>query len=537
MGRRADRILLVFIIALTAFSLVVMWPSEPWRYLPEAIPWPEGQGIKIPFFKFDGPAIEGSTLERRAMRLGLDLRGGTRVLLEADPTGLEDINLDEALDTNKDIIERRINEFGVAESEIRRTGSDRLDVQVPGLTAEEVKSKIAVTALLRFCAPIIDENGNVAVVNGGKVITNPFSCDPARDAAGNILTDPGASVDYVPISAANPETIVWTAGRGQLDGVDTELTGRFLKPKNIVVASDAAGAPELRLEFNSEGGKLMESISAPLVGFPLTFFLDATPQRGVDGHIIAPIVQTTLADQIRITGLSAGDAFTLQKLLRSGSFPLPMKVIQEEDVDATLGEDSVQKSVIAGEVAMLIIGVFMVLHYRLPGVLAALALFVYTSVVLAVFKLWPITLTLAGIAAFVLSVGMAVDANILIFERMKEELRIGRSLVVALDEGFSRAWSSIRDSNVSTLITCVILFWFGDQFGASLVKGFALTLAIGVLISMFSAILVTRTFLKLAISLPALRRAGLWAPGLPPRANMERDREPEPVEVISGGGR
>jgi preprotein translocase subunit SecD len=153
---------------------------------------------------------------------------------------------------------------------------------------------------------------------------------------------------------------------------------------------------------------------------------------------------------------------------------------------------------------------FMVLYYRLPGVLASLALFVYISLLLAIFKVMPVTLTLAGIAAFILSVGMAVDANILIFERMKEELRIGRSLVASIEAGFSRAWSSIRDSNVSTLITCAILFWFGDQFGAALVKGFALTLAIGVLVSMFSAIMVTRTFLRLTIGTPLARRLGWW---------------------------
>jgi preprotein translocase subunit SecD len=166
--------------------------------------------------------------------------------------------------------------------------------------------------------------------------------------------------------------------------------------------------------------------------------------------------------------------------------------------------DSVQ----AGLIAIFVVMAFMIAYYRLPGVLASLALFVYVSVTLMVYKMWPVTITSAGMAAFVLSVGMAVDANILIFERMKEELRLGRSLVNAIDAGFSRAWTSIRDSNVSTLITCLILYWFGDQFGASLVKGFALTLALGVLVSMFSAITVTRTFLHTLVGTSVMRH--LW---------------------------
>ncbi len=231
--------------------------------------------------------------------------------------------------------------------------------------------------------------------------------------------------------------------------------------------------------------------------------------------------------------MSTDEASNLVKLLNAGSFPVPLKVVQSEDVDATLGQDSVQASVIAGETAMLVIMLFMILYYRLPGLIASVALTVYATIVLAVFKLIPVTLTLSGIAGFVLSVGMAVDANILIFERMKEELRIGRSLVLAMEEGFNRAWSSIRDSNVSTLITCVILYWFGDQFGATLVKGFALTLAIGVLLSMFSAILVTRTFLRIVVSIPAARKPELWVS----QAGTKGDGgSREPASLPTGGG-
>ena len=217
-----------------------------------------------------------------------------------------------------------------------------------------------------------------------------------------------------------------------------------------------------------------------------------------------------ISDRGVITGLPLSSsqgrtgARELVEFLNSGALPVQLRVLQEQEVDATLGEDSVQRSVLAGEIGLLIVMLFMILYYRVPGVLASIALVIYTLATMAVFKLIPVTLTLSGIAAFVLSVGMAVDANVLIFERMKEELRAGRAFHTALDAGFARAWTSIRDSNITTLITCAILFVLGGgldlpglgTFDAPLVQGFAVTLAIGVLVSMFSAITVTRTLLK-----------------------------------------
>jgi len=190
-----------------------------------------------------------------------------------------------------------------------------------------------------------------------------------------------------------------------------------------------------------------------------------------------------------------------------------VEVVQRQDVDATLGADSLRKSLLAGEIGLALVLLFMIAYYRFPGLLASLALLIYAALVLAIFKLIPVTLTLAGIAAFILSVGMAVDANILIFERMKEELRAGRTLAAAVETGFDRAWPSIRDSNVSTFITCGILYWFGNTFGAAPVMGFALTLFIGVAVSMFSAITVSRTFLRLAVGTSLGRRLALFAPG------------------------
>lgn len=222
-------------------------------------------------------------------------------------------------------------------------------------------------------------------------------------------------------------------------------------------------------------------------------------------------VSGIISDSGQITGqASFSEANNLSKQLNAGALPVPLKIIQAEEVSATLGEDSVLDSVRAGQVGLLAVMLFMILYYRLPGVLASAALLVYTAITLMAFKLVPITLTLSGIAAFVLSIGIAVDANILIFERMKEELRRGRTLNAAIDIGFRRAWSSIRDSNVSTLITCTILYYFGANFGAAVVQGFALTLAIGVLISMFSAITVTRTFLRMVLGTPLAKNHFLF---------------------------
>ena len=485
MHRKFDRILLGFSVLGAAFSLVTMWPSEPWHYLPSFIPWPQGHGINIPFVKFDGTDIKGSALKRRAMTLGLDLKGGTRLVLEPDLTNAPNVNLDDALNNASKIIERRINEFGLTEAEIQRQGN-RLAIQIPGITAEDAMQKIGKTALLEFRELKKDANGNIAVMVNGQEQYVPATSLSNLDSA-----------EWIPATATTT------------DGQTVPLTGQYLKSARLV-ADPNSGLPVIAFEFNDTGAHLFEQITTRLIQQPIAFFLDGNAITTASGHVDAPTVQAVISSKGQITGMSTDEASNLVKLLNAGSFPVPLKVVQSEDVDATLGQDSVQASVIAGETAMLVIMLFMILYYRLPGLIASVALTVYATIVLAVFKLIPVTLTLSGIAGFVLSVGMAVDANILIFERMKEELRIGRSLVAAMEEGFHRAWSSIRDSNVSTLITCAILYWFGDQFGATLVKGFALTLAIGVLLSMFSAVLVTRTFLRIVISIPAARKPVLW---------------------------
>ena len=491
MREQSTRLLLVFVICLTTFSVFISFPSDPNRYLPNWIPWPEEDcivgGICI------GKGFDAFGLKRQEMHLGLDLRGGTRLVLEADISDQPDIDLDEAMAGAVDIVERRVNAFGVAESITERVGENRIQVQLPGISAEEALDKIGRTAQLKFMEIATDENGLY-------LVDDPATGQTTQHSLSQITNDPTLieNARFIPIVVVDD------------DGISRELNGSYLDRGDIVVTSNLVGQPILNFGMNGEGADLLleatTRLSSPAQ--PIAFFLDDDPIRSETGRILAPLVQSPISDEGSITNLAFDDARTLSTLLRTGAFPVPLNVVQQDEVDATLGEEAVVHTVEGGLIAILIIMVFMVAYYRLPGLLSAGALFVYVSLTLAVFKLWPVTITSAGMAAFVLSVGMAVDANILIFERMKEELRLGRSLRNAIDAGFSRAWSSIRDSNISTFITCIILYWFGDQFGASLVKGFSLTLGLGVLVSMFSAITVTRTFLHALIGFPVMQH--LW---------------------------
>jgi len=489
MRSRSNRIIFAFVVALTVFSAIVVWPNVPDRYLPNFVPWPSGQGLKI------------GGLERRAMRLGLDLKGGTYVLLEADTSRLPPgTDIGGALDGVKDVLERRVNAFGVSETEITREGPNRLAVQMPGIDPTRARELLGKTAQMEFRDPVRDDTGKIVCENpDGSTYAVGFQPGAfIEDSATNTMTCP-AGLD------GRAGVVKWEPAMGtDSQGAQRVLTGSYLRPNAAVTGPPVAVA----IEFTSEGALLFEQITGGLVGLPLGIFLD-------EELIGAPTVQQQITGgQSTITGLALDQAKTLAIQLNAGALPVPMRAIQETAVDATLGEHEVIRTVQAGLIGILAVMAFMVLYYRLPGVLAAAALGVYVSFVLMLFKIGPIigpvTITLAGIAGFVLSVGMAVDANVLVFERLKEELRAGRNLMGAIEHGFDRAWSSIRDSNVSTLITCVILYWFGDQFGASLVKGFALTLGIGVLVSMFTALTVTRTFLRLLVGTPLARNPALF---------------------------
>jgi preprotein translocase subunit SecD len=268
-----------------------------------------------------------------------------------------------------------------------------------------------------------------------------------------------------------------------------------------LVSQDQVGNLGVSFDLTERGAQIFGDYTTAHVGDLLGIVLDGT-------LISAPVINTPITEGNGIiTGrFTSEEANALAVQLRYGRLPVPLRVAESKTVGPTLGEDSLRKSAQAGVIGMVVVMTFMGLYYRLPGLIADLALLVYALLTFAAFKLIPVTLTLPGIAGFVLSIGVAVDANVLIFERMKEELRAGRTVEQAIELGFSRAWPSIRDSNLSTLITCGILYWFGNAFGASLVKGFSLTLALGVAASLFTAITVTRTFLH--VVLDNLRRAG-----------------------------
>jgi len=386
---------------------------------------------------------------------------------------------DDAMKAARQVIENRVNALGVSEPQIQVAQNNRIIVELPGVKDPEAAIKtFGNTGLLEFI-----DAGNTPLANGWIVNTSlgaaPADAQPTQGAP-----------------AQPPELRQQT--------FKTVVQGRDLSTASVGF-DQTTNQPEVIFSFKDEGAKTFGDFTQNNVGKYLAIVLDKRV-------LSSPVIQSPiLGGQGRING-----RFTLPEVqniviqLKYGALPVPLKVVQNRTVGPTLGQDSVQKSVIAGAIGLAIVAGFMILNYRLPGVLATLALVIYAAITFALFKLIPVTLTLAGIAGFILSIGMAVDANILIFERMKEELRAGRSLASALDAGFARAWTSIRDSNVSTLITCGILFWFGATFGASIIQGFALTLAIGVVVSMFTAITVTRTFLRALQELGAMPLYG-WA--------------------------
>ncbi|MHB9033244.1 MAG: protein translocase subunit SecD, partial [Anaerolineae bacterium] len=282
-----------------------------------------------------------------------------------------------------------------------------------------------------------------------------------------------------PITPTTPITGVYT----------TILTGKYLNSASVDFQS-SSGAPVIAFQLNSEGAKIFGNHTAANIGKYLAIVLDGVV-------ISCPRINSAIPDGNGIIEgkFTAAEANALVLQLRYGALPVPLKVVDTREIGPTLGQDSVTKSVRAGIIGLVVVLLFMLIHYRLPGVLTDLSLVIYALITLALYKLIPVTMTLPGIAGFLLSVGMAVDANVLIFERMREELRAGKTLQRAINAGFQRAWSAILDSNISVWITCLILWLFGNSFGASAVKGFAITLALGVLVSIFTAVTVTRTFI------------------------------------------
>ncbi len=418
-------------------------------------------GGKIPYGR--------DILAKFPFKLGLDLSGGSHLVYRADLSQIKSGDTSDSLEALRDVIERRVNLFGVAEPIVQLeqgsiaggTGNEqRLVVELPGVTnVQEAIKTIGQTPTLEFKTerPAGKEKDD---------IIKAYEDYQKSLKTGNLV--------FSPLLAQDPYFI------------DTPLTGRFLD-HSLVEFDSTTREPKVSLVFNAEGAKIFAEMTKVNVNKQIAIYLDRSA-------ITAPVVREEIKDgKAVISGnFTPQEAKLLVGRLNSGALPVPITLVSTQVIGAPLGEKALRDGVYAGIIGLLAIAIFLVVWYRLPGVIAVVALSIYVMIMLLVFKLIPITLTAAGIAGFILSIGMAVDANILIAERTKEELRQGKDISTSINEGFSRAWLSIRDSNISSIITGIILFWFGS----SLIEGFALTFVLGVLVSMFSAITVTRTFLK-----------------------------------------
>ncbi|MAF14361.1 MAG: protein translocase subunit SecD [Parcubacteria group bacterium] len=540
----------IFLIAISAIILD----------FPETI---KKSGVTLPAF-FD-----------KQFSLGLDLQGGAHLIYEADVSQIPPSEENSAVEGVRDVIERRVNSFGVAEPIVQTTKSGdsyRIIVELAGvLDVNQAINMIGETPLLEFKEqnpnPRIDlteeQKEQLATVNAdaktkakgiliealepdtdfNKLATDRTEDHGTRETGGDLgfvtrgLFLPefdDVCFDSLTPGEIHPELVktefgyhilkmeeergegesyevrcshilIRTATERDFGAADNEwlytgLTGKQLE-RAVVSFDHNTQVPQINLEFNDEGAALFANLTTNNIGRPIGIFLDEVP-------ISVPTVQQAITNgQAVITGqFSVQEAKILVQRLNAGALPVPIELISQQTVGASLGDESVSKSLRAGIFGLIIISLFMILYYRLPGLTAVGTLLFYGLVILAIFKLIPVTLTLAGMAGFILSLGFAVDANILIFERLKEELKDDKPLSIAVDEGFKRAWPSIFDGNISTLITCLILI----GFTTSLVKGFAVTLGIGILISMFSAMVVTKVVLRILIKIKPLKKNWLF---------------------------
>ncbi|MFH1186257.1 MAG: protein translocase subunit SecD [Chloroflexota bacterium] len=416
---------------------------------------------------------------------GLDTLGGLQTLLEADVADCAAVDAG-SLDITRQILENRANALGVSEIVMQIAGQCRIVAEFPGVSnPEEVVAALQQTALLEFV-----DMGTNPLVDGSEIVTD---YDPAAAGPGGTLATPtpGAAptASPTPQSAITPE-----AGAAPVPQVfHTVMTGAALDTVGVQAGS-IGGSYEILFTLKPEAAQVFSEFTTTHVDQYLAIVLDKQV-------ISAPVIKSAITDGQGVIqgGFNNESANALAIQLRYGSLPVPVKVVESRTVGPTLGEESIRKGLTAGLIGLSVVVLFMALYYRVPGIVADLALVVYALITLMLFKLIPVVITMPGLAGFILSIGMAVDANILIFERLKEELRAGRSLQQAIDLGWRRAWPSIRDSNFASLITCTILFVFGSTFGASMVKGFSVTLALGILVSLFTAIIVTRTFLHLVL--------------------------------------
>jgi preprotein translocase subunit SecD len=408
-------------------------------------------------------------------RLGLDLQGGLQVLLEADLPREAEIDA-ASMETARDIVQQRTDALGVNENLIQVAGDRRIVGEFPGL--EDTESVLA----------IIQQTGLLEFVDTGDFNPQPGTILKTDYSPSGAPADPGGDGGTTPQDAVYHTVMTG----GDLDSV--AVTPEELGPGYVI-----------NFVLKSTAADLFAEHTRTNIGKFLTIALDKQV-------ISSPSIGSEIPDgQGQISGsFTLESANTLAIQLRYGSLPIPLKIVETRIIGPTLGEDSLQKSLTAGLIGMAIVALFMVIFYRMPGIVAVVSILFYAAIALALFKWLHFTLTLPGIAGFLLSTGAALDANILVFERLKEELRNGKNLSQAVDQGWSRAWSSIRDSNLSAIITSMILFWFGSTFGATIVKGFSLTLALGVAISLFTAIYVTRTLLVLFLRTFKPRNYDRW---------------------------
>ena len=427
-------------------------------------------GAAIGFFVYGNIVNENA---KHPFKFGLDLAGGAHLIYEADVTGVNPEEVPELMGVLRDVIERRVNVFGVSEPIVQVEQSSfvtdevkqRLVVELPGVTdVDQAIAEIGKTPLLEF--KLVDEQSL---------------------AAKNALENMGDSIEDVEAAISN---IMINGEEASDPYVDTGLTGRYLKSAALEFAGQNSGGlsnePIVSIQFDETGAELFEEITRDNVGEALAIFLD--------GELLsAPRINEAIVGGTAIIsgGFDPEEARELAQNLNFGALPVPIELQSTQTIGSSLGAEVLDKGVNAALIGISLVIVFMIFWYRLPGIVAGVALAVYVVSMLALFQLIPVTLTAAGLAGFILSIGMAVDANVLVFERMKEEYRAGKNSREAARIGFARAWSAIRDGNVTSILSAIILFWFGT----SIVKGFALVFGLGVMVSMLTALSVTRTLL------------------------------------------
>lgn len=409
-------------------------------------------------------------LSSRPFRLGLDLLGGTHLVYQADLSKITTSKSD-AMQGVRDVVERRVNLFGVSEPVVQVSGSDQLIVDLAGI--KDVNQAIQLIGQ----TPFLEFKTQLPADQGDKIIKEKLGAQANGITAALLCNPANASALASFLSSYSVDPCFQSSG----------LDGSGLKSAQLTF-NNQTYQPQISLQLNSDGAKKFSDITSSNIGKTVAIYLDGLP-------ISTPTVQSAITDgNAVITGsFTPEEAKTLVQRLNSGALPVPIKLVSQQTIGASLGQDSLHRSLTAGIYGLIFVALFMIFFYRLPGIFSVIALGVYVLIVLAIYKFIPVTLSLAGIAGFILSLGMAVDANILIFARMKEELAAGKTLTAAMHEGFSRAWLSVRDSHVTTLIGAVVLY----AATSSIVKGFALTLGIGVLTSLFTATMVTRSFLYL----------------------------------------